>query len=48
MRLLPGLGTYTEGAGCVYVHKLDDIDAMVLRRLIGIAFECLDDAEPVS
>lgn len=48
VRLLPGLGTYTEGAGCVYVRKLDDIDAMVLRRLIGIAFECLDDAEPVS
>ena len=23
--LLPSLGTYTEGAGCVYVKKLDDI-----------------------
>ena len=36
--LLPTLGTYTEGAGCVYVRKLDDIDVNVLRRLIAICW----------
>lgn len=36
--LLPQLGTYTEGAGCIYVKKLDDIDTDVLRRLIAIAW----------
>lgn len=35
--LLPQLGTYTEGVGCVYVRKLDDIDLDVLRRLIAIS-----------
>lgn len=44
--LLPSLGTYTEGAGCVYVRKLADIDEAVLRRLITIAFERPDDPEP--
>ena len=44
--LLPSLGTYTEGAGCVYVKKLDDIDLDVLRRLIAIAWSRGDD--PVS
>ncbi len=43
--LLPSLGTYTEGAGCVYVRKLDDIDLDVLRRLIAIAWERGDDPE---
>lgn len=41
--LLPQLGTYTEGAGCVYVKNLDDIDLDVLRRLIGIAWGRGDD-----
>lgn len=41
--LLPSLGTYTEGAGCVYVKKLDDIDEAVLRRLIAIAWARQDD-----
>ena len=44
--LLPGLGTYTEGAGCVYVKKLDDIDLDVLRRLIAIAWSRGDDPTP--
>ncbi|MCF2574374.1 DUF1801 domain-containing protein [Brevibacterium sp. UCMA 11754] len=44
--LLTSLGTYTEGAGCVYVRKLEDIDEAVLRRLIAIAFERPDDPEP--
>lgn len=41
--LLPELGKYTEGAGCVYVRKLDDIDLDVLRRLIAIAWTRSDD-----
>jgi len=41
--LLPSLGTYTEGAGCVYVKKLDDVDIDVLRRLIAIAWSREDD-----
>lgn len=44
--LLPQLGTYTEGAGCVYVKRLDDVDLDVLRRLIAIAWERGDDPEP--
>ncbi|GAA2240090.1 hypothetical protein GCM10010401_10880 [Rarobacter faecitabidus] len=44
--LLPALGKYTEGAGCVYVTKLADIDLQVLRELIAIAFSRGDDPEP--
>ena len=44
--LLPELGTYTEGAGCVYVRTLDDIDFAVLRRLIAIAWSRGDDPQP--
>ncbi|WP_053383417.1 DUF1801 domain-containing protein [Leucobacter celer] len=43
--LLPRLGTYTEGAGCVYVKRLEDIDLDVLRRLIAIAWSRDDDPE---
>jgi len=46
--LLPSLGRYTEGAGCVYVKTLDDIDLEVLRRLIAIAWSRGDDAVPAS
>lgn len=41
--LLPRLGRFTEGAGCVYVKKLDDIDLDVLRQLIRIAWTRGDD-----
>lgn len=44
--LLPSLGTFTEGAGCVYVRKLEDIDLAVLRRLIAIAWGRGDDPQP--
>ena len=46
--LLPSLGTYTEGAGCVYVKKLSDIDVDVLRRLIAIAWSRADEPMPTS
>jgi hypothetical protein len=36
--LLPRLGRYAEGAGCVYVKTLDDVDAAVLRELVAIAW----------
>lgn len=41
--LLPELGDYTEGAGCVYVKRLENIDEGVLRRLIRIAWSRTDD-----
>lgn len=44
--LLPTLGTCTEGAGCVYVKKLEDIDIEVLKALITIAFSRQDDSQP--
>lgn len=44
--LLPSLGAYTEGAGCVYVRKLDDVDLDVLRQLIAIAWRRGDDPRP--
>ena len=44
--LLPELGAYTEGMGCVYVKRLTDIDEAVLRRLIAIAWARGDDPEP--
>ena len=44
--LLPELGGYTEGAGCIYVKKLDDIDLDVLKRLIAIAWQRGDDPAP--
>ncbi|GGC25676.1 MULTISPECIES: DUF1801 domain-containing protein [Brevibacterium] len=47
-RLLPQLGKYTEGAGCVYVRRLENIDEAVLRRLIAIAAARPDDPEPGS
>ncbi|WP_404288060.1 DUF1801 domain-containing protein [Glutamicibacter arilaitensis] len=42
-KLLPQLGKYTEGAGCVYVKKLEDIDLEILRQLIKIAFARAED-----
>jgi hypothetical protein len=44
--LLPALGKYSEGAGCVYVRTLDDIDLETLRRLIAIAWSRTDDPLP--
>lgn len=41
---MPELGRYTEGAGCVYVRTLDDVDLDVLRRLIAIAWARDDES----
>lgn len=45
-KLLPSLGTYSEGAGCVYVKRLEHVDLDVLKRLIAIAWAREDDPEP--
>lgn len=45
--LLPRLGTYTEGAGCLYAKKLEDLDLDVLRELIAIAWSRTDDPDPL-
>lgn len=44
--VLPRLGTYTVGAGCIYAKKLEDLDPDVLRELIAIAWSRTDDAVP--
>lgn len=41
--LLPELGTYTEGAGCIYAKRLDDLDTDVLLKLIAIAYARPDE-----
>jgi hypothetical protein len=41
--LMAELGIYTEGAGCVYVKRLSDVDEGVLRRLVEVAFSRPDD-----
>lgn len=46
--LLPRLGRYTEGAGCVYVTRLEDIDLDVLRALIAIAWSRGDGHDPTT
>ena len=46
--LLPTLGKFTSGMGCVYVNKLEDIDLDVLRQLIAIAWTRQDDPEPTK
>ncbi|MGR4010030.1 DUF1801 domain-containing protein [Leucobacter sp. 1207-22] len=45
-QLLPQLGKYSEGRGCVYVRKLEDIDEAVLRELIRIGAGREDDPDP--
>ena len=32
--LLEQLGKYSTGKGCLYIHKLEDVDIKVLKRLI--------------
>jgi hypothetical protein len=37
--ILPRLGKYTTGVGCMYIKKLDDIDRSVLQELISKSVE---------
>lgn len=34
---LQKLGKHKTGAGCIYIHKLEDVDTKVLQELINIA-----------
>jgi hypothetical protein len=36
--LLPRLGKYRTGAGCLYINKLDDVDEAVLAELIRAGY----------
>lgn len=45
--LLARLGTFTEGAGCVYAKRLADLDEGVLRELVALAFARPDDVPAV-
>lgn len=44
--LLSELGKHTSGAACVYIHKLDDIDVDVLKKLILQSIEFLQNLYP--
>ncbi len=35
--LLPALGKYKTGSGCLYINKLDDVDVKVLEKIINLA-----------
>ncbi len=43
--LLPRLGKYTEGKGCVYINKPADVDLEVLRQLIALAWAGPDQSD---
>lgn len=40
--LLAKLGTHREGKGCLYINKLEDVDADVLRQLIRRGWADID------
>ncbi|MFT0846378.1 DUF1801 domain-containing protein [Actinomycetaceae bacterium L2_0104] len=46
--LLPRLGKYTEGKGCVYINKPADVDTAVLRELIALAWSRPDETGDYS
>jgi Domain of unknown function (DU1801) len=39
---LQGLGKFKTGKGCLYINKLEDIDLIVLEKLITASIESLD------
>lgn len=41
-KLLPELGKYTEGRGCVYINKPEDVDLEVLEQLIATSWATLN------
>lgn len=40
---LAELGTFTHGKGCIYIKKLSDVNADVLRTIIKKAYEAAND-----
>lgn len=45
-QLLARLGKHKAGKGCLYVRRLDDIDAKVLERLVASAVAAKRDSAP--
>jgi hypothetical protein len=41
---LSELGTFKTGKGCLYLKKLDDVEASVLRKMIRFAIESLKNS----
>jgi hypothetical protein len=46
--LLATLGTHTLGKGCVYIKRLDDVNADVLRDLVSYAYSEADGSSGPS
>ncbi len=44
--LVPKLGKYTTGKGCLYIKKLADVDLAVLEALIALSWERMNAAYP--
>lgn len=46
--ILSRLGKFKTGKSCLYINKLDDVDPDVLRELIEVSLEKMDNANPYS
>lgn len=46
--LLNDFGKHTSGKGCVYINKVDDIDAEVLKKLITRSISFLQELYPAK
>ncbi len=44
--LLRGFGKHTAGKGCVYIHKVDDIDVEVMKTIIVRSVKFLQETYP--
>jgi hypothetical protein len=44
--MLPKLGKYTTGKGCLYIKKLADVDAKVLEKMIAFAVKTKTKKQP--
>lgn len=38
-QLVPKLGKFTTGKGCLYIKKLGDVDLVVLEKLVSLSWE---------
>ncbi|KML06801.1 DUF1801 domain-containing protein [Rossellomorea marisflavi] len=47
-RLLSNLGKHTSGKGCVYINRLSDADADILRELIRLSIHELQTKYPAN
>ena len=44
--MLPKLGKYTTGKGCLYIKKLADVDIKVLEKMIAFAVKAKTKKQP--